>query len=340
MTINVALVTSEALVFGCDSTASTTDYLLSPFEFLERDDNGHLLFDEKKRMTAKFSFGALRSVVTNAWGGVTKMFQLSENPAPVVAVTAGTAKLNDRTMAILGAEFREGLKKRNKRLVSVRPIANAFLKFSREQYDEHYADSPMPEQFRDGPEFLVGGYGRDARFPALFRVKVRENVVEQEFANGIAGVSWNGQSDAVVGLLNGVDSDLSHAVDRYIEDLMEKHHSNMKDKMVSIISDILDKTGIELPDDIDTTLPAKVENKFAWDDFSINTDFSNLPLQEAVNMVSYLVLLQAGKARFERGVATVGGRTHVGVITKEEGFRVLNEPELTHRYTGFSDDPQ
>jgi len=37
MTINVALLTTDALVFGCDSTASTGDYYIDPFEIgLER----------------------------------------------------------------------------------------------------------------------------------------------------------------------------------------------------------------------------------------------------------------------------------------------------------------
>jgi hypothetical protein len=48
--------------------------------------------------------------------------------------------------------------------------------------------------------------------------------------------------------------------------------------------------------------------------------------------------MQAGKSRFARGVATVGGRTHIGVITKDKGYAQLNEPELAHHYTGFADD--
>ena len=340
MTINVALVTSEGLVFGCDSTASTTDVFLQPFEFMERDESGSIILDDQGRATAKFEPSDLQWVVTNAWGGVTKMFQISEGPTPVVAVTAGTAKLNDRTIASLGIEFRDQLKQRKKKLVSVEPIAKAFLSFFRKQYDEHYADSAVPERFREGPEFLVGGYGRDARFPALFRVKVKENEIEQEFAGGRSGVAWNGQADAVERLLNGVDSILMGNLGGHIEDLLEKHHENMSSKMVGIIAEILDRLKEELPDDLDTTLPDKIDSDFSWTDYFIDTDFSNLPLQEAVNMASYLVLMQAGKARFERGVATVGGRVHIGVITKEDGFEVLNEPELTHRYVGFSDDPQ
>ena len=298
------------------------------------------MFDDEHRLTAKFNVGDLQPVVTNAWGGVTKLFPVSKDPAPVVAVTAGAAKLNDRSMASLGSQFSDILQSRKQKLISVGPIARAFLKFLRKVYEQHYANSTLPEQFRDGPEFLVGGFGKQASFPELYRVKVRENTALPEFKVGETGVCWNGQSDAVERLLNGFDSSLVASIGTHISQLMQEHHNNMTEKMLQIIDDILKAGNMALPDDIDTSLPDRVESDFSWHQYRIDTDFSNLPLQEAVNLVSYLVLMQAGKARFERGVATVGGRTHIGVVTKDEGFRILNKPEISHRYTGFSDDPQ
>lgn len=93
-----------------------------------------------------------------------------------------------------------------------------------------------------------------------------------------------------------------------------------------------------MPEGVDTTLPAQISMNLPWDEVRLRIPYSALPLQEAVNFVSYLIFMQAGKSRFVRGVATVGGRTHIGVITKDKGFRQLNEPELTHRFTGFADD--
>ena len=112
----------------------------------------------------------------------------------------------------------------------------------------------------------------------------------------------------------------------------------MQAKVNEIIASTLDAVGADLPDDIDTTIPLELEETFSVDGYGINVEFSNLPLQEAVNMVSYLVLVQAGKGRFEQGVPTVGGRTHIAVVTKEKGIQFLNEPKLTHRYIGFSDE--
>jgi hypothetical protein len=75
-----------------------------------------------------------------------------------------------------------------------------------------------------------------------------------------------------------------------------------------------------------------------WDEYPAHVDYANLPLQEAINFVAFLVLLQDGKGRFVRGVATVGGRTHIGIVTKDKGFQLLNEAQLTHKLTGFGDD--
>jgi hypothetical protein len=56
----------------------------------------------------------------------------------------------------------------------------------------------------------------------------------------------------------------------------------------------------------------------------------------SVDFASYLVSLQSGKSKLASGVATVGGRTHIGVITRREGFRMFDEPELRHTNVGYS----
>ena len=94
MTVNVGLVTSDALVLGCDSVASVTEPLLDPLRFLELDEDGKVVLDEKTgKLAIKFGFQDLQQRVTSVWGGVTKMFQIHPAPSPAVAVTAGAAKL-------------------------------------------------------------------------------------------------------------------------------------------------------------------------------------------------------------------------------------------------------
>ena len=330
MTINIALVTSEAIVFGCDSIASKTEPFLNILEHIgEPDDDG--------RFVVTFDHQDITPVVTNSWTGVRKMFSIGANRVPVVAITAGLAKLNGRTISSLGSQFFARYRE-DRQIRSVEAIGNLFLEFMRREYDSHYNDSPIPEEFRDGPEFLIGGFGQSAQFPSLYRIKVKENLVQSIYSRGETGISWNGQSDAVERIIRGIDFSLYMSIQEQIQNVITKQNQKMQAKMDEVIASILEASDVELPADVDTTIPLDSDEDFSVDGYGINVEFSNLPLQEAVNMVSYLVLVQAGKGRFEQGVATVGGRTHIAVVTKEKGIQILNEPKLTHRYIGFSDE--
>jgi hypothetical protein len=112
----------------------------------------------------------------------------------------------------------------------------------------------------------------------------------------------------------------------------------VKDYVADMVNQLLNKFGQIFPSETEINLPELKEIKIDWKRYRVPIDYSSLPLQDAVHLVSFLVMIQAGKSRFAHGVPTVGGRFHVGVVTKGEGFRRLNEPELTHRFTGFGDD--
>ena len=284
MTINVALVTSEAIVFGCDSTASATTVMLDVYRHgIQVGEDGHA--------TVTFPPDALKRVVTNSWSGVTKMFAIGTEDVPVVAVAAGRARLKERTVTSLALEFQ----RMDPSGGTVQLIAEGFREFMRGYYDQHYEDTPVPESMRDGPEFLVGGFGSSARFPALYRVRIQENTVTPELIRGATGLSWGGQANAVERVIRGCDRTLRSELEALVVDFnFEKHKTRF--------------------------------------------NYANLPLQEAVNMVSYMVLLQAGVSRFGDGIATVGGRIHIGVITRNDGVAFLNEPTLRHKFTGFFDE--
>lgn len=349
VTINIGLVTSDAVVLGCDSVASTTGHYLDPFSTaLERDGNGKPLVDENGKLSIKFDYRDLDTLVTSAWGGVTKMFEIHPSPCPMVAVTAGLAKLTGRPISDLARDFFDVQAERAKakprkgqkvaKLETSQAICDAFLEFMRRKFDEHYKDSPLPEELRDGPEFLVGGYGKGDLFPALYRIKVKENTVKMDFGNGDPGLSWNGQSDAVERFIRGWASEIRWSVAATIASALEKHSTDVQEYVTNLVNDVLEKTGQEFPAGIEIKIPELKAITIDWSRYSFHIQYGTLPLQEAVNFVSFLVMLQAGKARFVHGVPQVGGRCHVGIVTKADGFRPLNEPELTHRFTGFGDE--
>jgi hypothetical protein len=207
----------------------------------------------------------------------------------------------------------------------------------KKHYDANYAKSSLPPQFRDGPEFLVGGFGANDEFPSLYRVKVKENRIRTEFAPGKAGVSWNGQADAVERFIRGYDGPLRRDIEQHIADEFGDYHGVVAARAADIINSVLTALAVPMPAGIDVAIPPPAKMTLPWRDYRVSIGYGNLPLQEAINSVSFLVNLQAGKARFAHGVATVGGRVHIGYITKGKDLVMLNEPELQHRYTGFGD---
>ncbi len=183
----------------------------------------------------------------------------------------------------------------------------------------------------------MGGYGRDDEFPSLFRVNIQGNKIMEHFEKGETGVAWNGQSDAVERFIRGCDGFLSNYVDSKITDELKAYSDKVKLSVADMVNKLLDELKQKLPDGFEFGIPEVPAIQIDWHQYRIPIDYANLPLQDAVNFVAFLVNLQAGKGHFAQGVATVGGRTHVGVVTKA-GFQVLNEPALTHKQTGFGDD--
>ena len=336
MTINIALATTDALVLGCDSVASTSNYFIDPMRIAwELDANGTPIKDSNGKYTLKFDYGDYESIVTNAWGGVTKMFEIHPHPSPIVAVTSGLAKLNDRPIADYGREFIA--QSVGKDWSSSAEISQEFLNFMRGKYEEHYKDSKLPPPLQEGPVFLVGGYGVDEDFPSIYRIAVQHNAIFKQPPDSHAGLVWSGQSDAVERFIRGYDGDLRTELEERTKIEFQSYFEQAAKHFTEFVNDLLKKTGQNLPEGLKPEPPPPPSIAFDWTKYETGIDFANIPLQDAVNFVSFLVMLQAGKSRFARGIATVGGRIHVGVV-KKEGFTLLNEPELAHRITGFGDD--
>lgn len=233
------------------------------------------------------------------------------------------------------------MKKRGTKLVKCEVICKYFLEFLRAKYEENYKGSPLPENLRQGPELLIGGFGRDDSFPSVYRMKVKENTCTLEFASthkSKTGVAWNAQSDAVERFIRGYDSDVRGGIERTIRGALQKHSADVAAYVTDAINQILAALNSPMPAGINITIPELTKIELELSQHKTDLDYANLPRQEAVNFVAFLVNLQSGKSRFARGVPTVGGRTHIGMITKDKGFEPINEPQMTHKHTGFVDD--
>ncbi len=196
----------------------------------------------------------------------------------------------------------------------------------------------MPEEFWEGPEFLVGGYGRDDQMPSLYRVDIQKKEVNCEYKPGEHGISWAGQSDAVVRLIRGIDFPLKKKITEDVNRAVDEIYDSTSQATARIVQEILDKLGKDLPKGINTSLPKKKAVNLDWNAGKLGFTVRSWPAQDAIDFAAFLVNMQSARSKFVPGIATVGGRTHVGYIAKGSGLKMLNEPELKHRNTGFQDD--
>ncbi len=335
MTINIALVTNEALILGCDSIASKTAFFLDPFGTMERSDEGEPTRDADGNFVSRYAYKDIKEITVAAWSGVTKMFPIHTGRTNVAAVTSGLAGLSGQNIATLANEFCENPS--HQLLDSVEQIAGDFLKFLRDKFDLHYADSSLPEQFWQGPEFLIGGCSLTDPFPSLFKLDVKANRLETNYAPGSFGLAWNAQADAVERLLFGWDTPVRMGVEAAVLETLAEYRDKMHERIIDILNRALPGDKESAGFDLGMELPPVPEVRLPWDRHRLPIDFANLPIQAAVDLVAFLVLTQSGRARFAEGIATVGGRIHIGVVRKGEPFQMLDEPRLEHRYRGFGD---
>jgi hypothetical protein len=315
-------------VLACDSIASSTGYFLPAF-------GDHVETLEDGTFVARYNYANVVTQVTNSWGGVTKMFALHAGETPVAAITAGLAKLGERTMSSCALEFCRCQREKSNPFQTVEEVAQAFLAFMRRKYEAHYSDSVIPEEYRDGPMYLVGGYSRADYLPALYRIDVQHNKVHLHFGPGNSGIAWGGQSDAVERLVKGYDAAVRIAVEKAVTSGVRRIREAVGAGIQQALQQLVDQLGAEKVADMRIEVPETDPIVLPWDEFQAHIDFGNLPLQDAIDFAAYLVNIQSGRAKFSAGVPTVGGRTHIGLITRDDGFRMIDEVPLTHRNAGF-----
>jgi hypothetical protein len=314
MTINVAVVSAEALVLGCDSISTVTEYFINPFAR-----PSELIGPENYQVA--FTMSDLMPLVTNVWSGVTKMFALSSDErTPVAAVTAGLARLNSRSMKSYADEFLRDKAANTLVQHTVEEVAHNFLTFMRRHYERHYANSPLPPELRDGPAFLLGGYDAASHLPTLFRMNVKDNRVLPEYAPGTFGITWDGQSDAVERVLHGYDANLRGSVESHARDITNASSRKLQD--------LPDRGSVPSLQDFVTELADSPRFRIDWGKFQCKIACENLPVQDSIDLAAYVVELQSGKEKFSKGIGAVGGRTHIGLLRKHEGFQMLDEPDF------------
>ena len=340
MTINIAIATYDAIVLGCDSLSSIVEQAILPFRYgdgvFARDAQGNELIDASGSKVV--SLANVQPFVTNVFGGAQKMFLLYEDDdTSVAAVTAGMATLSGVTIASVAARFRKKNTAEQASFTTARAVVEAFLTYTRAEWERQFDFAQVPAEQRPylpDVQFIVGGYGKDDETAKVFKLSVCNESVEEQFTwQTRSGTCFGGQADFVERLLVGVDQRLIQGVNYRVYAEMGSYAS----RLTAGFAEQLKQAGVEIPEGFQFDLQQEYID-LPWRDYVANIDFANLPTQYAVDLVELLVNLQSGMQRFANGVATVGGRTHVGVLKRGEKFAMLNEPKLQHNHTGYSHD--
>lgn len=341
MTINIALATFEAIVLGCDSLSSAVANVIYPFGdgvVYAEDDDGNILTDKNGMPYISIARSEVKEIATTVIGGVNKIFSIyDDRETCVAALTAGLATIGGVSIAEQAKRYsRKTQAHDHPKFVTTDEVCKDFHAYFRALWENQFKDT-LPERRAYLPtiQFIVAGYGSNDEYGKIFKLDISlDTIVEQFPEETHTGLCWAGQSEYVERLLRGVDKNLVFTATREIASAMQEQ----RERFTSEFSEALAAAGIMLPEGLTIEVSEHAEPTLPWQIASADVDPGNLSTQYAVEFIEMLVNTQSGMQRFARGIPTVGGRTHIGVLKRGEGLVLLNEPQLEHKHTGYSND--
>lgn len=341
MTINVAIATYDSIILGCDSLSSVVRRVIQPFDSatFATDAAGNFLKDANGNYLIALTPENITPIPTHVFGGVNKMFCVyQDEDTSVSAITAGLATLNAVTISGVSKSYKRRCRDNKMQFSTTEAVAVDFLSFVRSEWEREVAyDSVQPDRrhLLSNLYFLIAGFAKDDAYGKVFRLDVAANTCAEEFSDRPhTGICWAGQADVVERLVRGFDSHARWEIYRGVVAAMESQRLSLLRELEAQVS----KARIQIPEGFEFSFTDQGEPTLPWDHAQLDIDWGNLPVQYAVELASLLVNTQSGSQRFARGIATVGGRTHIGVLRPGEPFRMLNEPEITHTHVGYADD--
>lgn len=323
MTTLVALATKDALVMGCDSLSTVTRPLVDPFnlvEYFDGQNNWKLKLDKdgKPLLTDWYKLYDKTEIVPYAnMTHVSKIFSLS--PLPIGILTTGIASIEQRTIKSLINEFKANNVFLNKTggYRKVKTISSQLLSFLWKKYCARYPDPNS----RPILELIVGGYDFASPIPIIYRVSVNENKIEDTITD--FGMVFGGQMDEIQRIVFGTNSANKARIAQRNGEILEKYHhillQLLKDK----------KINVDLPPPRNFIKELGIFQE-GWDLLGFDANWGDFSEQNAVECVDFFITIMIKSQQFSSRMPTVGGEVHIGLITKESGFRFVSREELSH----------
>ena len=189
----------------------------------------------------------------------------------------------------------------------------------------HYYDKEFSEDAsKPDLELMIGGYDKEKQVPSIYRIYVEKGQVEQTFPDEDPfGIAFGGQMQEIQRIVFGTDS-----INRVR--LIARVNSLIEDTQ-AFFQTLLDENGIvfQLPV-IDTAKEKQFYIFNGWDLEAFDANWGDFSEQNAIECVNFFVEIMIKSQQFSSKLPTVGGDVHIGLITKDAGFKYISREEYTH----------
>jgi len=216
----------------------------------------------------------------------TKLLSFSKPHNFVGAITYGAAVIGLRTAHSFTPEFEQKVLAGKAERLSVEEYAKELRKFLMDRWSE----SMQPDYSGPPMTFLVGGYDEKAAYGKvfLFQIPGDSEPIEQNPGDTNFGMTWGGQLEIATRLIHGFDPALLDLVTQEL---------NLDEEQGKKLYETLRKR-LQFP------IPFQV-----------------LPLQDCVDLATFLIRATMVAQRLAIGVRGVGGPIDVAVVTRTEGLQ-------------------
>jgi len=230
----------------------------------------------------------------------TKLLSVA-NQSHVGFVTYGAGAIGQtepRTAHSFLPEFESFLSKRHDARIDVNTFAKELgLFFSDQWKDAKMPTSPLPPGIQS-MVFLVAGYDKDDAYGKIFEVVIPDRPEPVERQAGTFGIVWGGQSDFLERLLNGFDP-----------------------SAIALAASTLG---------LDSTQADLLRQKFQ-ESLGLSIPYQFLPLQDCLEMATFLVSLTSQIQTWMIAIRGVGGHVNVATVTRTDGFSAVSQKRIHSR---------
>lgn len=236
-------------------------------------------------------------MIPATFDNATKLLKVNnEHHKHVAAVTFGLGAIGitePRTASSFMPEFEAELASEKRLKVE------AFTDKLSEFFVGQWKSLKMPNNLPPGNDmvFLVGGYDKDAAYGSVFSFSVpsepkpKKLIPDEQF-----GANWGGQREYTDRLMQGFDPNLPGLVQEILGIPPERRSATLD-------QDLRGKLGIPIP----------------W---------QFLPLQDCVDLATFIVRTTIALQKFVVGVRGVGGAVDVATITRVQGFKEIQVKQI------------